>query len=307
MQPQKIIIDTDPGVDDALAIMLACTSPEIEILGICTVFGNTSTENATNNALTLMQIMDKNIPVFQGISKPVYGGFKPANSHGQNGLGNFKLDNLVRSKEDQNALDFYINILDRSEPKSISVLVIGPSTNLAVLKLLRPDLFEKIKEIVVMVGVFQEQGNTTKYAEFNSYCDPYSLQELLKSSVDTVLIPANVCRKVQFLIEDFLKIKNQNQKFLEEITSIYINYYQNNSEFGNFQGGVMYDLLTVAYILKPEIFEFKTGEVLVNTSQNQYFGQTTFSKNSKSNLKTAININENEVKELFFQTLNLYS
>ena len=187
MISQKIIIDTDPGVDDALAIMLALSSRLVNVLGICTVYGNSSIENTTKNALSLIQIINQNIPIFQGVSKPIYGNFKPANSHGQNGLGNFELKELTKCIETESAIGFYIKTLDFYPPKSVTIVAIGPSTNLAILKILRPDLFTKIKELIIMAGVFEEEGNTTKYAEFNCYCDPYSFYEILKSEVKNLI------------------------------------------------------------------------------------------------------------------------
>ncbi|MBP9690900.1 nucleoside hydrolase [Candidatus Woesebacteria bacterium] len=260
----KIIIDTDPGVDDALAIMLASAS-SLDICGITTVFGNSSVTNCTRNALTILQILNSCIPVYKGSNKPIQGKATQASSHGDNGLGGYTLPNL-RLKSQGNALRFIEKAVSKYPDKTIDLVALGPLTNIASFGQKYPELINRIRRIIILGGVFNEPGNITPYAEFNTFNDPWALKKVLSFPVEKILIPANVCRKVVFTLEDFQKIQNVNLKLaIQAITQIYIDYYKNDAIYGGFAGGVMYDLLAIAYEVNPNIFVSRNACVSVDT------------------------------------------
>lgn len=300
---KKIIIDTDPGVDDALAIALACYS-DLSIQALTTVFGNSGIGNTTRNALTILELLGKKIPVFQGSSKPLKGKSTLPGSQGDNGLGGFKKTVNLRKKS-QPAVSYLKNILENSEKKTITFVCMGPTTNLASLFLKRPELSEKIREIIILGGVFQEAGNITPYAEFNVFNDPYALQCVLRIKCKKILIPINICRKVLFELKDFDGITNKKvSEIFKRISELYIQYYRTDKTYGGFKGGVMYDLLTIAYVIAPRLFKIVPAYVIVETSRKRTKGKTTIRIGAENNCFVVQNTNPQLIKKLFFDTMN---
>lgn len=299
----SIIIDTDPGVDDALALSLAVSS-NLNIAGITTVYGNSTLVNSTRNVLTILQILRKNIPVYQGAFKPLYGNGIKAASHGDNGLGGFRLKNLKNKVEKQNAIDMLITLLEKKPPKSVEIICIGPVTNIALASILRPDLVQKIKRIIILGGVFSEKGNISPYAEFNTFNDPFALENILNIKCDKILIPINICRKIIISKDDFSNIKNKNlRNTFKIITNIYISYYTSNIKYGGFKGGVMYDILAIVYLINPALFTTTPKYVQVEL-YGKRAGKTSCSNSQKPNCLVVKQANGEKIKNLFFNYLN---
>lgn len=296
---KKIIIDTDPGVDDSLALLLAF-SLNLNIVGVTTSYGNSTIENTTKNALSILQILNSNIPVYKGASKPLIKKSILAKSHGKNGLGGFSLKNLSKKKEKTTALQFLINTLEKSENKEIDIFCLGPTTNLALLKIKRPDLIKKINQIIVLGGVFFEEGNITSKAEFNVFNDPSALDSILSFDCQKTLIPINVCRKVIFTLKDFNKINSPKIALnFKTISNNYINYYQNDPIYGKFNGGVMYDLLVISFFINSKFFKTQNKYITVNTK-----GQTKIKNKKEPNCCLVMDVNPKKVKNLFFNAIN---
>lgn len=298
----KIIIDTDPGVDDALAISLAIYS-KLDVNAITTVFGNSNIQNTTQNALTIMDLVQKNIPVYKGSSKPLQGKSIRASSHGENGLGGYKRI-ISKNEESESAIHYLIRLLENSKPKSISIVCMGPSTNIAKIAMQNPKLVQKIKEIIILGGVFGEEGNITKDSEFNVINDPFALKIILGLNCKKILIPINVCRKVIFTKSDFDQIYNNKLKnAFKEISNMYIKYYTSDKKYGKFKGGVMYDLLTISYLIDPTLFSTKKSSVSVILTKKQ-FGKTELDKSSNPNCLLVTNVNTNKLKDTFYKVIN---
>jgi inosine-uridine nucleoside N-ribohydrolase len=295
---KKIIIDTDPGVDDALALLLAI-SANLNITGITTTFGNTGIKETTKNTLAILQILNSNIPVYQGSASPLIKKQIFAKSHGINGLGGFNPKLRLRIQR-KSAVQFLINSLCQNPSKSFDIICLGPTTNLALLKIIRPDLIKKINRIIILGGVFGEKGNITPKAEFNVYNDPQALNIVLSFEVKKVLIPINICRQVTFTLNEFNQVNNPkiNNSF-RKITNSYINYYQYDKKYGGFSGGVMYDLLAIAYLINPRLF--KTENNFISVKSN---GETLFKSRKNSNCQIITKVTPSGVKKLFFNSVN---
>lgn len=301
----KIIIDTDPGVDDALAISLACFS-KLDILGICTVYGNASIVDTTRNALTVLQLLRKKTSVYRGESKPLMSNATLAESHGKNGLGGFYLKEKINKPITIDAVSFIKQTLEKNSDKTVSIVCIGPVTNLAKVQQTRPDLCKKINKLIILGGCIGEPGNITSFAEFNVYNDPLAFRTVINIDCEKILIPINICRKVTFTKEDFLKIKNKKiGNSFRKISDIYINYYSNNTEYGKFSGGVMYDLLAISYLMNRNLYKERGAyiDVITNT-KSPHYGQTILKVSLKKNCNLVINIKPDKIKKLFFQTIN---
>jgi len=303
MKKNKIIIDTDPGVDDALAIAFAVKA-KLTIKAICTVYGNSTIKNSTINAQSILEMINTDIPIYQGAGMPMRGQGKLAQSHGDNGLGGFYLKSNKKISK-KSSLEYYRSILSESNAESITIVAIGPTTNIGQLIYKYPELIDKIDKIVIMGGVFGENGNISQYAEFNVYNDPYSLELILKSKIkEIIIIPANICRRVIFTKELFNSIDNPKlSSNLSKISEMYINYYSDNSEYGGFKGGVMYDLLTIALLINPNSFSVKKEKVIVETKNKNKFGMTEIVKGT-SNCKVITDVKADELKELYIKVMN---
>lgn len=300
---EKVIIDTDPGVDDALAIAFGIKA-RLPIESICTVYGNSTLENCSSNALTILELVNSDIPVYCGVDKPMKGINRLAQSHGDNGLGGYSIETTKKISE-ISAIDHYQDILSRSPKNEVSIIAIGPTTNIGFLIEKSPELVKKAKKIIVMGGVFGEKGNVTPYAEFNVFNDPYALDSLLKlSKAKVIIVPANICRNVTFNNDVFNQIKNPDlASGLSKISQVYIDYYSKDTEFGGFDGGVMYDLLAVALEVNPSLFTLQKLKVNTETEDVDKFGLTEI-VTGEPNCEVVTSVDVEKLKKLYISVMN---
>ena len=247
---QKIIIDTDPGKDDALAIILASNSNLFDIKAITTVAGNASIENVTKNARYILKLLGLNIPV--------YSGEKNSNKkldsivQGKNGLSG--ITNNLKADLTKNAVEKILELIEKN-PYEITIVAIGPLTNLAKAIKKSPEIMKKIKRIVIMGGALNVRGNQTKYSEFNFFEDPLAAKVVLDFPTEKILISLDVCNKIMLQISDFEKISNNKvRKFCLKIMKEYIPYILRTE---GFNGALMYDPLTVYSLINPSACKFK--------------------------------------------------
>lgn len=207
-QQIQFIIDTDPGVDDAIAILMAMASSEIEILGLTTVGGNVPLARATRNALSLLQAASRSdIPVAKGASRPLRGKFAYAPYfHGPSGLSQ-RLPDPANGPVEDGAVKFLYDQLTGQRGEAVLV-ALGPLTNLAVLLRERPIALEQAKQIVVMGGAVNTPGNVTPEAEFNFYCDPVAADIVLSSRLPITMVDLAACRQVKIGREQALGLKS---------------------------------------------------------------------------------------------------
>ena len=207
-QQIQFIIDTDPGVDDAIAILMAMASSEIEILGLTTVGGNVPLARATRNALSLLQAASRSdIPVAKGASRPLRGKFAYAPYfHGPSGLSH-RLPDPANGPVEDGAVKFLYDQLTGERGEAVLV-ALGPLTNLAVLLRERPIALEQAKQIVVMGGAVNTPGNVTPEAEFNFYCDPVAADIVLSSRLPITMVDLAACRQVKIGREQALGLKS---------------------------------------------------------------------------------------------------
>ena len=196
-EKRKIIIDTDPGQDDAVAILLALASPELEVLGITAVAGNVPLALTEKNARKICELAGKpKTKVFAGAIRPLLRQLVTAEEvHGKTGLNGPHLPEPTMPLEDQHAVDFIVETLMQEASGSVTLCALGPLTNVALALIREPRIAPRIKEIVLMGGGFFEGGNVTPTAEFNIYVDPHAAEIVLKSGVPIVMMPLDVTHK----------------------------------------------------------------------------------------------------------------
>ena len=299
---ERIIIDADPGTDDAFAIVLAAKSKDIQIEGITTVNGNCSLANATNNALNLIDMLDINVNVYEGSNQSLTLNRNDATDvHGNNGMGGVSLPNLMgRVNQDRSAIDFLIETVNNN-PKQITVVAIGPLTNIALAIQKDSNFAKNIKSLVVMGGG-KEAGNITQWAEFNFYIDGKAASIVLNSGIeDIVIIPLNVTEKnilTQQKENQLLSIDNKIAKFLYDITRASAKF---DMEKG-FEGACMHDPVTIAYLIDKEIVKLYDFHMDVIT-EGEMEGKCIFDDSKESNCRVALDIDSEKFFDMFFETV----
>jgi purine nucleosidase len=310
MNPTKIIIDTDPGVDDALTFLLALASPEIKLEALTSVHGNIGIEKTTRNALAVLELANaSHIPVARGCSLPLVSPLHKAGDavHGSSGIGNANLPEPKSKPVKQHAIDYLIERI-LAEPNQISVFPIGPLTNIALAIRKEPRIVQALKGLVIMGGAVKEGGNASPLAEFNIFADPHAAHVVFHSGIPITLIPLDVTHKCLLTTEDverLNKIDSPIARFVRDATSVYIKFYQNYENFSN--GCALHDPLTLATIIKPELFTFEELHVDVDISGGISSGNTfaDFLKISKkpANMKVAMDVRGRDFIELFIERM----
>ena len=192
MPPRSLIIDTDPGQDDAVAILLALASPELEVLGITAVAGNVPLSYTTRNARIILELAGRtDIPVFSGAIRPMVRPLVTAEHvHGKTGLDGPELPEPTMPLQEEDAVDFIIRTLREHPAQSVTLCPVGPLTNIGLAFSRAPDIVSRVKEIVLMGGGYFEGGNITPAAEFNIYVDPHAAEIVFKSGAPIVMMPS---------------------------------------------------------------------------------------------------------------------
>lgn len=204
----KWIIDTDPGIDDASAIITAINSGALDILGITTVHGNVGLEHTTRNALKLVELLGANVPVYQGASRPILQHREhAAEYHGEDGFGNTFLPGPGISPADGHAVDFIIRSAKEHE---VSLLTLGPLTNVALAIAKDRDLEKQIKRIVMMAGTSRARGNTSPVAEFNIFADPEAAAVVFNSGIPITMVPWETCLDTAFGPDTVAKLRKSS-------------------------------------------------------------------------------------------------
>jgi inosine-uridine nucleoside N-ribohydrolase len=278
------IIDTDPGQDDALAILLMIRSRKVDVKAITTVAGNVDLQKTTNNARFVLDLIDSDIPIFSGSERPLKREPVRANVHGISGLSGVK----VIKKEPLNglAVDQIIRIVKRN-PKKVSIVVIGPQTNIAKAFMKDPLLPKKIKQLVIMGGAINVPGNKSAVAEFNIFSDPEAAKIVFDSQVKKVLIPLDVCNKIPLFLGDFNRIVGRLNK---PILSIMTRLTKGIERFENFKGALIYDALAGYYLINPKAFRVKKMDTRIETKGDLTYGMTVADRRQWGKIKKNVNI-----------------
>lgn len=311
MNPTRIIIDTDPGVDDALTFLLALASPEIQLEALTITQGNVTVDKATRNALSVLELgCASHIPVVQGSMLPLVQPLRAsAHVHGESGVGNSNLPKPKTSPLPGHAVDYLIERV-LAEPQQISIFPIGPLTNIAMAIRKEPEFARAVKELVIMGGAILESGNMTPQAEFNIYVDPHAAHIVFHSGIPITLIPLDVTHKCLLKpvhLEQLLKIKSPISRFIQDATEVYLQF----SVERGFKGVALHDPLTLATIIAPELLTLKEYFVDVDISGGVSMGKTFADipnlMKKPANMKVAMNVRGEDFVELFLQRMETLS
>ena len=251
---RKVIIDCDPGIDDSLALLLALNSPELDVIGITIVSGNVPANQGAKNALKVLKLLKReDIKVYIGESTPLVRELVTAeDTHGEDGLGETNYEE-ADIEINYNGIDF---ILDSAKEGNVSIIALGPLTNLAKALEKDPNSFNMINEIVSMGGAFRSHGNCSQVAEFNYWVDPHSVKNVFdKSKVPFSMVGLDVTREIVLtpnLIEVINQFGGEIGKFIVDITRFYVDFHWKQERT---LGCVINDPLAVAYFIDRSICE----------------------------------------------------
>ena len=272
---RKIIIDTDPGQDDAVAILLALASPEIEVLGITCVAGNVPLAMTQRNARMICELAKRpDIKVFAGCDRPMRRKLVTAEHvHGKTGLDGAELPEPVMPLQGRHAVDFLIETLRAETPGSVTLVPIGPLTNIATAMQRAPDIVPRIGQIVLMGGAYFEVGNITPAAEFNIYVDPEAAAIVFGSGVPLTVMPLDVTHKALTTrprIEAFRALGP-----VGEVVAGWTDFFErfDMEKYGS-EGAPLHDPCTVAWILRPDLFTGRQINVEIETHSELTLGMT---------------------------------
>tara|TARA_Y100000991_G_scaffold137613_1_gene103776 strand:- start:410 stop:1357 length:948 start_codon:yes stop_codon:yes gene_type:complete len=274
---QKIIIDTDPGQDDAVAILLALASPdEIEVLGITAVAGNVPLSLTERNARIVCELAGRpDIAVYAGCDRPLRRKLVTAEHvHGKTGLDGPELPEPKIKLQEKHGVDFIIDTILQEPENSVSLCPLGPLTNIASAILKQPKIVSRIKQIVLMGGAYFEVGNITPTAEFNIFVDPDAAKIVFEAGIDMVVMPLDVTHKALVTgerNEAFRRLKSPVGIAVAEMTDFFERF--DKEKYGS-SGAPLHDPCVTAYLINPKIFSGKKINVEIETKSELTLGMT---------------------------------
>lgn len=272
----RIIIDTDPGQDDAVAILLALASPEIEVLGITTVAGNVPLALTARNALKVCELAGRtDVAVHAGAAGPLVRRLVTAEAvHGRTGLDGPDLPEPAMTLRDGHAADFIVETLRREPAGAVTLCTLGPLTNVALAFAKAPDVVPRVARIVGMGGGWSEGGNTTPVAEFNIHVDPHAAQAVFHAGAPVALHPLDVTHRARTgggRIEAFRALGNPAGRAVADMLGFYKRF--DERKYGS-DGGPLHDPHVIAWLLRPEIYGGRDVNLEVETGSELTMGQT---------------------------------
>lgn len=297
----KIILDVDPGIDDAMAIALASKWPKVELLGLTTVAGNLPLEKTTMNACKMLKLLSEKCKVYPGMAEPLFRKLHTAEHiHGPTGLGYVDLPEAKEYIGEQHAVDFIIEQVNKY-PKQVRIIAVGPLTNIAMAIKKDPSIVDKVNGIYVMGGAVFTQGNVTPAAEFNIYVDPESAEIVFNCGAEVTLVGLDVTLKA-LLTKDHLEILQKEGgtvgQSIGEMTNFYLERYKDHNKL---VGCALHDPLAVGVALDESLVKKEFIYVGVETEGEYTRGATIGDKLSRFGKKPNVHVCTEVDAEKFLQ------
>lgn len=308
MAPRQLIIDCDPGVDDAVALMLAFAAPDaFDILGITTVAGNVGGALTARNACVIREIAAReDVPVFAGADRPLVAEpIAAEHFHGESGLGALEFRTPSKAPEPIGAVQFLADRLSRAAPKSVDVAVTGPLTNIALALRAAPTIAQAIREVVIMGGARSEGGNITASAEYNIYADPHAAEIVFRSDLRIVTLGLDATHQVRTSPSRMARLELLNTARARAVCSLLRFGEQVERSLAGREGAPLHDPSVIAYLLAPHLFETKACRVDVETASRLTRGHTAveFRIKEPSNVRWAVKVDSDGVFDLLEERL----
>lgn len=300
----KLIIDTDPGHDDALAILMTVLSNQFDILAVTTVAGNSSLEKVTRNAQAILNLLQSDIPVFSGRLSPLKRKLVTAVVHGESGLAGFDTS-ATEFLMTQDAPEKMVEMIAKY-PGEVTILALGPLSNVARAISLDSTFAHEVKRVVIMGGAIDVPGNKNRVAEFNFFVDPEAAEVVMMSGAEIVLVPLDACNKVVLQADDFRQVQNTE---LQSILLPMMEHFVAGliSDEGT-SGILVYDALAAYFLLNPSAFTLEAMNVVVETKGLHTFGMSVAEKRRHkveyTNTQVVMGIDDEQFRSDFFEILS---
>ncbi len=300
----KIVIDTDPGIDDAMAIHQAFADPRLNVLGLTTIFGNVPTSIATRNAQRLVEMTGQSVPVAAGAIKPLVRPPAPAADfvHGKEGFGNVKPEKPAGNPDNRHASKL-INEIVNEHPGEVIICALGPLTNLALALKENDELASKVKSVIVMGGAVACSGNVSEYAEANIWGDPDAAGAVFSAAWDVTMVGLDVTERVRCTPEDFVSIAAHSPRiggFLSQAADFYFDFHVPKTKE---RCCFMHDPSAIFAVTDRELFEFENMPLDVVTKGKE-MGRTKRSSDlTKRTVRVAIEVQARSLRDKFIEIL----
>ena len=292
MMKQKIIIDCDPGHDDAIALLVSAYSDKYDLIGVSTCAGNQTINKTSKNALNLLNFFNKEIKVAKGETNPIKRKIRTCPEiHGESGLDGYDFPVYKEEYDSRPAYQFIIDTVLTN--KDIIVITTGPMTNLALALSHNPNIVKNIKEIVLMGGSTTE-GNITPEAEFNILVDPEAADICFRAGVSMRMLGLNVTRKILVtdkVIEEASKINTKGSDLFVKLMKV---FNENQRKFFGLEHGPLHDPATIVSLINDKAFKFEKMKVTIDTSDTELLGKTYCEKSDDYNCMVATEVNLKE-------------
>lgn len=277
MPPRPLIIDCDPGVDDAVALLLAFAAPDMfDVLGITTVAGNVNSALTAHNACVIRGLAQReDVPVFQGADRPLLvASVEAGHFHGNNGLGDLTFPAPSKGVEDRNSVSFLADTLRAAAPKSVSIGVLGPLTNIALALRSDPACANAVREIVIMGGARSEGGNISASAEFNIYADPHAAAMVFASGLPIIVIGLDATHQVRTTPSRMARLEALGSASARAACQLLRFGEGVERKLTKREGAPLHDPAVIAYLLAPDLFETREARIDVETESALTRGHT---------------------------------
>ena len=307
MTPTPIILDCDPGHDDAIALLLAIASPEVELIGVTTVAGNTTIDNATNNALRILELAGRSdIPVYRGADRPfIRKQDVAAHVHGESGLDGPDLPQPTTRAQELSAVDYLAQEI-RARDGKVTLIPTGPLTNIGLLFALHPDV--RPERIVLMGGAIGE-GNRTPAAEFNIWADPEAAQRVFLEGLDTTMVGLDVTHRALITDAHTERMRGAGRvgKVVAELMDFYARFHK--SRYPDLDGSPMHDPVCVAHVIDPSLMTVLGAFIEVDCSGGPSWGRTNVDWRGREhfgapNAKVGVDIDGERFAELIVERIS---
>ena len=298
--PLPIIIDTDPGIDDCLALLLALNSPELDVRAISISYGNTGVENAYRNCVEILRRANRRAQIGIGARRPLKRQLEvAADTHGPSGLGYAEVPPA-------GVILDYVRPLERlldAQPEPVTLVTLGPVTSFARVLRANPDLVrEKVSRHIAMIGNIEAAGNQTRFSEFNAWCDPEALATVVAAEIPTEIIGLDVTRKLIVRANEVERLA-QSSTWLHDALRFYVEFHRKQE---GLDGAVVNDVLAIAYLVQPEVLTFSDLRISVDVGDGQSRGRTKLDPKG-SFARVAMDVQTPPVRRLLFDRVLLPS
>ncbi len=301
---RKVVFDTDPGIDDAMALLYLHACDNLELLGITTILGNASIENCTNNALFLCEQFGVTAPVYRGADRGVTGEQPedyPDFVHGLNGLADIEVTVVDKSAKEQDACTFLLES-STANPGEITIIAVGRLTNIAMALNKDPTFAKRVKEIIFMGGAATCEGNVTAWAEANMIGDPEAASIVFNSNIPLVMVGLDVTlqtRMSQRFVDSLMSDLSPLRTLLRSINSVYARFYKTSQDWDEFP---VHDSSAIAYAHDRDLFSTKHGRLscILDGAQR---GRTVFVPGTSGNHQVCVSVDSNSMLDDYFNSV----